>query len=836
MTARTKLLLALAGSVVLLAAGLAATLGFSVFTSPSETFQRHVYSAGHKALFMCSGVFVAGRDPEDILRWEIKYAAPFLNAPGTATVDYESRSAVGTTARGLIRRRAAFREGLGCSLMAPGSGADDVDGLPRVEIPKSPDDPARIPWPDGDLQAAFALPPAVNQDKLDAAMDGIFDGRTYYDPQRSWADDMKTIGVVVVHKGQIIAERYATGWDMHTQYRTYSAAKSFTNAIAGIRAGQGAIDIDEPLGFPEWHQASDPRKAITLRHFLHMSSGLECDGGAGNSMSTYFGGGRNAALDASERPLVAEPGTTWCYSNFDSISVARAVHLSLPSSEDSLAFPHRELFMKIGMRSTFPETDVFGNFIMSSQIWTTPRDLARLGLLYLNDGVWKGERILPEGWVRFTSTPAPSPVTRTGKHQPGYGAQFWLFNNHPRVPKDAFTAAGHGGQYATVIPSHELVIARMGLQDGNYQDFVADVVEAVSDHGLAGAQSSAAELGLGFAAKVLCSTVFLTGLDVEHALEASVYPAMFLPGLSREDLTDIDVDHQSKRVTLKADGVPARTAAYYGEQGCVLHRIDHDGIYFEPTSLARNPRFASNDMWPKGETLSTAPLPDGLRRDVVAQGAEKAFGPDSHTAAFIVTYKGRVVAERYGAGANRDSLLVSWSMGKSLTATLMGVVAQQHADFDITAPAPLPQWAEPGDPRAKIRTIDLLRMSSGLRFSGLDEPPEAWRHDHPDHALVYSGAIDAFRFSIERVLEFEPNTVGRYRNCDPLAVGYIVQRMVTGRGGGLLGISPSSPIRPHRHPPAGAGAGSLWQLRVYGIRIRTRKRLGSAWAVVSVER
>jgi CubicO group peptidase (beta-lactamase class C family) len=455
--------------------------GTAAASEAEEEYLRNAYSAGHKALFMCSGVFVAGRTPEQIRANEFAYAADIFNAPGDAVPDYRTKSAVGTALDGKIRRVAVFRDGLGCTLMAPDAGIEEAGKVPGAEIPRASGDASRIPWPDGDLLPNVSLPPEVDEAKLRSAVDGMFDSKTYANPANSpqrpdAPKDMKTIGILIVYKGNIIAERYSDGWGPHVQARTYSAAKSVANAYAGIRVRQGAYTIDQPVNFPEWEEG-DPRRKITLRHFLNMSSGLQCEGDP-ETLPIYFGGGVNAVAVATNRPLVTEPGGKWCYSNFDTLSLGRAVRLSLPTMEDYLTFPHRELFTKIGMRNTSAETDAFGNFITSSQIWTTPRDLARFGLLYLQDGVWNGERILPEGWVEFTRTPITHPV-RSSRNW-GYGAQFWLIDKNPRIPSDAFTAGGHGGNYSTIIPSKDLVIVRMGLIDGNWNAFLGDIVEAVS--------------------------------------------------------------------------------------------------------------------------------------------------------------------------------------------------------------------------------------------------------------------------------------------------------------------------------------------------------------------
>lgn len=463
-----------AGALVLAAAALSAgyVFGTEVFMEPMATYERHVHSAGHRALFMCSAHFIARRKPEDIERWELRYAAPDFIAPGRTELEPATMSAVGVTARGLIRRRAAYEEGRGCVLLSPGAGAESLLRLGTARYGYRPEQGA-APWPRGDAPRL-----------LNAVVDAAFDGRTYHQSDASWMPDAKTIGLVIVHHGRIVAERYAEGWDEHTQYRAYSASKSLSNLIAGARVLEGKLSIDAPVLFPEWADPDDPRRAITTRHLLNMSSGLKCDGGGTFSLDTYFAGGRNAALDAAQRPLVARPGTKWCYSNYDSISVARAVARTFVRQQDFIAYAY-ELLRRIGMRDTVLETDPYGNLIISSQIWTTPRDLARFGLLYLNDGICNGERVLPEGWVAFTRTPAPAPAhsMRASSTQlpTGYGAQFWLYDDRTLLPEDTFTAAGHGGQFSTIVPSRSVVIARLGLQGWKHKQFVADVLNALPE-------------------------------------------------------------------------------------------------------------------------------------------------------------------------------------------------------------------------------------------------------------------------------------------------------------------------------------------------------------------
>lgn len=464
-------------------AGQAVLLG-SLFCSPlapaSDDTQFQIYSAGHKALFMCSAHYIAGRQAEEIKKWELAYAATIFNAPGDAWLEPETRSAVGTNADKTIQRRAVFRDGMGCVLLGPNVSIESAPGFPRRKLPEISTRARQEQWPNGDRVPTLSAEQRRIAKRLQPVLDAAFDGKSYRsDGEVVPKEDTATLGVVILYGGQLIAERYRDGWGPHVQYRTYSAAKSFTNLVAGLRVHQGRLDIDKPVMFPEWTSPDDPRRALTTRHFLAMSSGLDCDGGGNQSLNTYFGGGRDAAFEIADRKVVHEPGKFWCYANFDSISVARAVRRTFDRVEEALDFPYSAALLKLGMRDTTLETDSYGNYIMSSQIWTTPRDLARFGLLYLRDGVWNGERLLPEGWVQFTRTPVTATEAPAGKNPKTYGAQFWLFNDHPRLPTDTFTAAGHQGQYSTIVPTSDVVVTRMGLNDWQQKDFVADVLKAI---------------------------------------------------------------------------------------------------------------------------------------------------------------------------------------------------------------------------------------------------------------------------------------------------------------------------------------------------------------------
>jgi CubicO group peptidase (beta-lactamase class C family) len=287
-------------------------------------------------------------------------------------------------------------------------------------------------------------------------------------------------------------------------------------------------------------------------------------------------------------------------------------------------------------------------------------------------------------------------------------------------------------------------------------------------------------------AKILCSAVFVSGRDPGEALQNSALAPLRMrpgfPGQPEKAFSKIVTDGDAKAVHVTVKDGPTSTARYYGDQGCVILPQDASGVFFEPVEVDTNLPDPMTQTWPMGDALPDEPLPPEVDEEGLKEAVDAAFSnPESYTAAFLVVYKGRIIAERYGQGVDKDTQLECWSMGKSITSTLVGLLVQE-GHFGLDDPAPVPEWQMKGDPRAEIRIADLLRMSSGLRFSYASDPKEKWEQGVPDHLYVYSGAVDVFQFSINKPPEFPPNTVGRYRNCDPLTLGYIVKRTVTEKG------------------------------------------------------
>ena len=281
-------------------------------------------------------------------------------------------------------------------------------------------------------------------------------------------------------------------------------------------------------------------------------------------------------------------------------------------------------------------------------------------------------------------------------------------------------------------------------------------------------------------AKTLCSAVFITGLDPDFAAENVGY--FTGPYEERKHVTEKRIDRENKAVHLTLESGVVRTAKYLGDQGCVALPVGEDTVHYTPVALKSNLPDAATTAWPMGDLLPEEPLPPELDAEKVTAAVNAAFEPaEGLTAAFVVTWKGRIVGEKYADGLDMHTSLESWSMGKSLTATLMGILIQQGV-YQLDQPAPVPEWQEEGDPRAQIRIRDLLRMSSGLRCRAPGEPGLDPALGYLDHLYLYTGGINSFTWAATRPQEWPPNSVGRYRNCDPVLTNYLVRLGVEGRG------------------------------------------------------
>lgn len=410
-------------------------------------------AAGWKALFLCSGTFTAGMTQADIASNDLEGGYPELEPHMRALpagISTPARTVSVPFDPSLPPRIARHARGHGCALLP--IGADPAQVPPGPDLVGGPDLRAQDarPWPQGDTAATATLPRARRQ-ALDAIVAEALAGGRY-------GKGTRTSAVLVIEGGKIVAERYARGVGVHTPQRTWSVAKSLTSALVGRAAALGVMDPMKPAHVPEWRLAGDPRAAITVDQLLRMQSGLFTAGPGSRTDALYFGGS-TVAETAAVAPLEAAPGTRFRYANNDTLLAARALMTDLGEAADN--FPYTHLLWPIGMTRTTIERDWAGAPILSSQVWMTARDLGRLALLHLDDGVWNGERLLPEGWVAAATTalgPQPAAAARLG-----YGRAIWLPGAGSGLPAGSYAFNGNRGQHAVVVPAHRLVLVRRGF-------------------------------------------------------------------------------------------------------------------------------------------------------------------------------------------------------------------------------------------------------------------------------------------------------------------------------------------------------------------------------------
>jgi CubicO group peptidase (beta-lactamase class C family) len=393
-------------------------------------------AAGYKALMLCSAIANAEangttRTPESVAQWELTgIQSPLDEIIGELPFEIVRRPA-GQVAHVTVAwaddmpaRIASHSPGRGCHTQPVGAR------LPTAHM-------------DQVVPADNSYAEFLEDDRSLNPVDAAFSSEAY-------GAGARTNAVLVVRKRMIEAERYAPGFNEDTPQRTWSVAKSIAATLVGAAVQRGEADVNASagLGLSE----TDPRRAISIDHLLRMASGRYSDT-PGNRTDPLYWGGATVEEVALDWPLIAAPGSTYRYANNDTLAAVAAIRGTFA------AHPPAEFFVKLGMNDTVAETDWQGNYILSSQVWSTASDLAKLGQLYLDDDkLPDGTRILPEGWVKYVSTPSgPQPDGAFG-----YGAGFWLMNKSDGVPSDTFAAFGNRGQYVVIVPSRQVVIVRRG--------------------------------------------------------------------------------------------------------------------------------------------------------------------------------------------------------------------------------------------------------------------------------------------------------------------------------------------------------------------------------------
>lgn len=426
-------------------------------------------AAGYKAQFLCSGLWNGGKALADIEADELTGSYERVEniiATLTADIDDDAREVRVPFADDMPPRIAIWNSRSGCTAMP--IGYEPTDRAGSTERREFFDDRS---WPMGDRNALAR--PSQRSRALQSVARRAFQPEVY---------GGKTSAALVIKDGKIFAEQYKHGHDLHTAQRSWSVAKSISGTLIGHSVQQGMIDVTASASLPQWQHSGDPRSAITIDQLMRMASGLTSDSSGARTDAIYLGGS-SVAEKATSWPLLHRPGTSFRYANNDTLLAVLATRLEhirkKKDTPDAPGFDPYSFFQKLGMTRTYAERDWQGNYILSSQLWSTARDFGRLGMLYLDNGEWNGERLLPENWRNFVTT-ASGPQPPRGF---GYGATFWLLNKSDGIPADAFAAIGNRGQYLVIIASLNLVIVRRGYDSADsrfkIEDFTRDVIEVL---------------------------------------------------------------------------------------------------------------------------------------------------------------------------------------------------------------------------------------------------------------------------------------------------------------------------------------------------------------------
>lgn len=430
------------GVLLIVALGVVFTINFAI---------KYAYiGSSYDAKTVCSCMFVSGRELDNI-KSEDLYAVPFANI----IVDKEKQT-VTADIYGFAETKAIYRKGLGCTL---------VNELSEEEIRKQPSIPSADTLTE---KLSLSISTEIDKVALDKILNAAFD-------EKSAEHIIRSRAIVVLHDGKLIAEKYAQNITAQTPLLGWSMTKSVTNAMIGMMVKDGKIDIKKAAPINEWK--NDNRQKITIDHLLRMSSGLSFveDYGSPSDATQMLFRKKGAGAYALQSKAYTEPNKVWSYSSGTTNILQEIIRRQFANHADYLAFPHLRLFHKIGMKSAVLEPDASGTYIGSSFMYATGRDWAKFGQLYLQDGVWNDERLLPEGWVKYSSTETP--------HSEGqYAAQFWIDHKDKAFPQDAFMCLGFESQVVAIVPSKKLVIVRLGCtpkDDFNHNQLVKDIVAIV---------------------------------------------------------------------------------------------------------------------------------------------------------------------------------------------------------------------------------------------------------------------------------------------------------------------------------------------------------------------
>lgn len=418
---------------------------------------------GYPAKYLCSAVFNSNRVQADVEALDLNFS---IIKYTTNIVNFQDSSVTSTFLWG--KSKAIYRKGFGSTLLRE----TDVATLRSNQFPKLDviaNNPDTIDCPMGNI-----LPPPMGGiDTLELAaitqklmIDKAYNGNAF--------------AFLVLHKGLPVAESYKPPFHINTHFQSWSMAKSFTNALVGSMVKEGKLDIFKPVDLLDWQ--GDERRQITINHLMKMESGLQWneDYGTRSDVTVMLYCEPDFARYAYQRPLEFPVGSKWLYSSGSVNIISYLMRQAFNNDVQYYTYPHSSLFHKIGIRDAVFEVDASGTQVGSSYIYATARDYARLGLLYLQDGMFNGERILPEGWVNYTTTAA-------AQSEGAYGSLFYLNRNnyYPSLPEDMYSANGHEGQRLFIIPSKDLVVVVLGYspKPDNLMDFetlLGDIINSLN--------------------------------------------------------------------------------------------------------------------------------------------------------------------------------------------------------------------------------------------------------------------------------------------------------------------------------------------------------------------
>lgn len=418
---------------------------------------------GYPAKYLCSAVFVSNRQQAEVEAMDLNFS--FIKHV-KSEVNLQDSSV--TSSFLWSKSKAIYRKGFGATLLR---GIEEAE-LRKIKFPKLEPltyNQDTIQWPLGNIMPAKTT--NIDTVKLEEITEKLMDDEGY---------SGHAFAFMVLHKGIPVIEAYQPQFNAQTKFLSWSMAKSFTNSLAGIMVKQGKWDVNQAMNIPEWQK--DERKHITYNNLMQAESGLLWNEDYGNrsDVTVMLYCEKDFARYVFDRPLEAPVGTKWIYSSGNPNVVTYQIRRTIGNDEEYYRFPHVNLFDKIGMPDAVFEVDASGNFVGSSYIYATARDFARYGLMLMNDGMFNGERILPEGWVKYCTSP-------NNQSNGEYGSLFWINKSkvrYPSAPEDMFWCQGYDGQRIFMIPSKELIVVILGFSHDpaftmNRDALLGDILETI---------------------------------------------------------------------------------------------------------------------------------------------------------------------------------------------------------------------------------------------------------------------------------------------------------------------------------------------------------------------